>query len=161
MLFNRNRLCSTANAGLSTRFVIAISYCARYGARVFKSAKVCWPQGLALNGKSVRVPRNPDAAPATVIDIDPRIAIRSFATVLLHGKASAMYIKSPETGLSGFDWCCGGQHRQALPAVCACSCPPQKSSDLLRIYLSEIVPPCPGCSYGAEHQPRSYRQQRL
>src|SRR5690606_12625176 len=24
-----------------------------------------------------------------------------------------MRVESPETGLSGFDWCCGGQHRQA------------------------------------------------
>ena len=45
----------------------------------------------------------------------PVIAVRSSATVFQHGKASAMRVESPETGLSGFDWCCGGQHRQARP----------------------------------------------
>src|SRR5690606_11955921 len=75
--------------------------------------QVCCPK-RALNGKPVRsseqsrrCPRNGNRPRS------PGIAVRSNATVPRHGKASAMRVESPETGLSGFDWCCGGQHRQA------------------------------------------------
>ncbi len=100
------------------------------------SFQVCCPK-RALNGKPVRsseqsrrCPRNGNRPRS------PEIAVRSNATVPRHGKASAMRVESPETGLSGFDWCCGGQHRQARLPVSgfhACSCPPQKCFDLLRI----------------------------
>src|SRR5690606_15495751 len=53
-----------------------------------------------------------------------------------------MRVESPDTGQSGFDWCCGRQHRQALclqSRLRACSCPPQKSrsfEDYLLMKLS-------------------------
>jgi len=61
------------------------------------------------------------AAPATVIDRSraacPINTPLGFTWEGDRGRKVILSVESPETGLCGVDWCCGGQHHQAQAAA--------------------------------------------
>ena len=88
----------------------------------------------ALNGKPVRSMSKAGAAPATVIDrgpLDHRPLNRHCAR---HGKASAVRVDSPETGLTGSTGVAEGRTvKRGCPSYPRLPLPLLESTDLLRV----------------------------